>query len=395
MNHSGRINVTWVTTALGTGGAEMMLCALIAAGDVSRFRHSVISLTSGGKYTAQLESMGVEVRSLGMKPGRPGLIALFKLARAVRRSAPDVLMGWMYHGDFAALLGRWLGGRKIPVIANVRQSLDSLAHEKRGSALLIRLLARLSSSFAAIVYNSQRSAAQHEALGYDKSKTKLIFNGVNTRTFVPSPDARSAIREELGVPDQALLVGRIGRNHPMKDHATFLDAAGLVALESPEVHFVLAGTGVDPSDPCLARRAGQSDLSGRVHLLGERHDLPRLTAALDVACSSSAFGEGFPNVIAEAMACAVPCVATDSGDSAFVLGDPGRIVPPKDAPKLAGALLELLRHSPEQRALIGASLRRRVLENFSLDAALRNFEQLFTRNADAPAAIPEEKPCVA
>ncbi len=395
MSHPHVTRVTWVTTGLGSGGAEMMLCALIAGSDAARFRHSVISLTPGGKYVAQLEGMGVEVCTLGMKPSRPGLIALAKLARAVRRTRPDVLMGWMYHGAFAALLGRWLAFKSIPVIANVRQSLDSLANEKRGSAMVIRLLARLSHCFTAVVYNSRRSATQHETLGYDPSRTVLVLNGVNTVTFTPSPLERSGVRAELGLPEEALLVGRIGRNHPMKDHATFLDAAGLVAREMPGVHFVLAGTGVEPSDPRLARRSAQPDLSGCVHLLGERHDLPRLTAALDVACSSSAFGEGFPNVIAEAMACAVPCVATDIGDSAFVLGEAESIVPPGNADRLAGALLALLRQSPEQRALVGERLRRRVLENFSLDSALRGFEQLLTRGTPAPTAEPEEKPCVA
>jgi glycosyltransferase involved in cell wall biosynthesis len=395
MSQQRKINVTWVTTGLGSGGAEMMLCALIAASDTARFRHTVIALTAGGKYVAQLEGLGVGVASLDMKPGRPGLIALFKLARAVRRSAPDVLMGWMYHGNLAALLGRWLAFRRIPVIAGVRQSLDSLANEKRGSAMVIRLLAKLSSRFEAIVYNSQRSAGQHEALGYDKSKSVLIPNGVNTGAFAPSPDARSLIRAELGVPDGTLLVGRIGRNHPMKDHATFLDAAGLVALEMPEVHFILAGTGMEPSDPGLARRAARTDLSGRVHLLGERHDLPQLTAALDVACSSSAFGEGFPNVIAEAMASAVPCVATDIGDSAFVLGPDGSIVPPRDARLLADALLRLLRLPPDHRSQLGQSLRRRALGNFSLESALRRFEDLFMRGAPAPASNPKAKTCVA
>lgn len=395
MNPEGRINVTWITTGLGTGGAEMMLCALIAASDATRFRHSVISLIAGGKYAAQLEGMGVDLCTLGMKPGRPGPVALLKLARAVRHSAPDVLMGWMYHGAFAALLARWLSLRPIPVVANVRQSLDSLANEKRGSAIVIRLLAKLSGCFSAIVYNSRRSAAQHEALGYDGSKSAVILNGVNTGTFIPSAAARSAIRAELGLPDTALLVGRIGRHHPMKDYATFLDAAGLVSRERPQVHFVLAGTGVEPSDPELARRAARSDLSGRVHLLGERHDLPRLTAALDVACSSSAFGEGFPNVIAEAMACAVPCVATDVGDSAFVLGDGGGIVPPKSPGALAEALLERLRQSPEERALAGERLRQRALESFSLASAIGSFERLLACRVPASAAKPEDRPCAA
>ena len=203
------------------------------------------------------------------------------------------------------------------------------------------------------------------------------------------------MRSELGVPPDALLVGRIGRNHPMKDYATFLDAAGLVARELPQVHFVLAGAGVEPSDPALAQRAAQPDLSGRVHLLGERHDLARISAALDVASSSSAFGEGFPNVIAEAMACAVPCVATDIGDSAFVIGDAGALVPPKDADALAGALLRMLRMPDDERRALGKTARERVMHSFSLTSAISSFEQIFSRRDDARLSTLEEKPCAA
>jgi glycosyltransferase involved in cell wall biosynthesis len=369
----------------------MMLWQIISHGSRERFHHSVISLTPGGKYAPMLEDIGVKVVSLNMKPGRPGPVALFKLAHSVRRLAPDVIMGWMYHGVFAALLARWSLFKNVPVIANVRQSLDSLANEKRGSAMVIRLLAKVSHRFTNIIYNSRRSAQQHEALGYDKSKTQIIFNGVDTQSFTASDDARRAIREELGLPQDALLVGRIGRNHPMKDHATFLDAAAILARENPKVHFVLAGTGVDASDPALAAHAAVS----RAHLLGERHDLPRLTAALDVACSSSAFGEGFPNVIAEAMACSVPCIATDIGDTAHVLGGGGALVPPKDVKALAGALREAFMLSPDHRRALGAASRERITRSFSLASAITSFETLFPHRPGSEPLTLGEKPCVA
>jgi glycosyltransferase involved in cell wall biosynthesis len=132
-----------------------------------------------------------------------------------------------------------------------------------------------------------------------------------------------------------------------------------------------------------------------VHLLGERHDLPRLNAALDVACSSSAFGEGFPNVIAEAMSCAVPCVATDIGDTAFVLGDAGALVPPKDEPALAVALLKMLRLSADQRRALGEAGRERVMRSFSLTSAIANFENLFARQMSAQPSTLKDEPCVA
>ena len=396
MTGDNRLHVVWVTTGLGSGGAEMMQYKIVAAGDALRFRHSVISLTAGGKYVEKLEALGVEVITLGMKPGRPGPLALLRLVRAVWRLKPDVLMGWMYHGDLVALVARWFLRKPVPVIANVRQSLDSLADEKRGSAMVIRLLAKLSKRFEAIVYNSQRSAVQHEGFGFDAIKTALIPNGVDTAGFNPSEEARTALRAELGLDSQTLIVGRVGRNHPMKDIPTFLDAAGLVAAESPEVRFVLAGAGMDESDETLAARIAKPDLAGRVHLLGERHDLPQLTAAFDVACSSSAFGEGFPNVIAEAMACAVPCVATDVGDTAFVLGEGGVTVPPKDAAALARELRRMLKLSRAERMIIGESGRRRVLNDFSLTSAVGSFEKLFMRGGTQTAAIkPEKSPCAA
>ncbi|HEY2572928.1 MAG TPA: glycosyltransferase [Verrucomicrobiaceae bacterium] len=395
MNSRGKIHIVWITTGLGSGGAEMVLFSLIAAADPARFRHSVISLTPGGKYEGKLRERGIEVTSLGMRPGRPGPIALFRLALAIRRISPDVLMGWMYHGAFAALLARRISFRSVPVIANVRQSLDSLANEKRGSAMVIRMLSVLSSQFSAIVYNSRRSADQHESLGYDRSRRVIIPNGVDTQSFAPSTGARAALRHELGLPEDALLVGRIGRNHPMKDYPSFLKAADLVSRENSAVHFVLAGAGVERSDAMLAECLEKMSAPERVHLLGERHDLPRLTSSLDIACSSSAFGEGFPNIIAEAMACGICCVATDVGDSARLLGEEGRVVPPKDSSEMARAILAWLQWPPESRASIGERLRRRAAMNFSFDAALEKFARLWTRDPCATGVQPEENPCAA
>lgn len=395
MSASPKVHVLWVTTGLGAGGAEMMLCGLAGSMDAGRFRHSVVSLTSGGKYAARLRDIGADVFELDMKPGRPGPGALLRLAGIIRRSHPDVIMGWMYHGNLAALLARVMVLSSTPVIANVRQSLDSLADEKRGSAMVIRILAKLSRGFRAIIYNSQRSVGQHEALGYNRSRSVLIPNGINTGLFVPSPESRAALRKELGLEPDAKLVGRVGRFHPMKDHACFFEAAAAVSREMPSVHFVLAGDGVTPSCTELSELAGKLENPSHVHFLGERPDVPSITAALDVACSSSAYGEGFPNVIAEAMSCGVPCAATDVGDTAFVAGPDARIVAPRNPGALAGAMLDLLRLPDAARHEISERVRRRMEENFSLKSARAAFEQIINRHASRSAANLEKTPCAA
>ncbi|HRH97669.1 MAG TPA: glycosyltransferase, partial [Prosthecobacter sp.] len=156
--------VLWITTGLGSGGAEMMLAQLIRG--LPKFQHVVISLTSGGKHATALREAGVEVHSLDMPAGRPTLRSLWRLFRIVRQTRADILMGWMYHGCFAAVLARFMRFKRVPMIWNVRQSLYDLKHEKRGSALVIRALAWLSWLPQRITYNTQTGARQHESLGY-------------------------------------------------------------------------------------------------------------------------------------------------------------------------------------------------------------------------------------
>lgn len=368
----------FLVTALGSGGAEMMLTQLLTHLDPKRFAPQVISLIDGGKHEEALRAAGVPVHSLGMVAGKPSLKSLLKLRTLVRQIQPDLLVGWMYHGNLAATLASWIGHR-APVLWNVRQSLYSLALEKRGSAMVIKLLARLGFNPRSILYNSAVSARQHEAIGYPAAKTMLIPNGFDTTKFMPDDAARASVRAELGLPSDALLIGRFGRHSAMKDYPTFIEAMKLL----PHAHAIVAGTGTTelPASP-------------RVHFLGERMDLPRLTAALDIACSSSAFGEGFPNVVAEAMCCGVPCVVTDVGDSAWLLNNAGKVVASGDPAALAAALNAIIAMPLQERAALGLAGRQRILEHFALPAVVRQFESLLSASP-TPHSSPSPLPCAA
>lgn len=363
-------HVLWITTGLGTGGAEMMLVQLIAG--LKDCEHTVISLTGGGKHVAPLQAAGTTVHSLDMPAGKPTLGAIVKLFRFSRAARPDVIMGWMYHGCLAAQIAKVAAGGEI--VWNIRQSLYDLKLEKRGSALVIRALARLSRLPAVITYNSSVSARQHEALGYRQDKTRLIPNGFDTEKWQPSTRQ----------PSQPLRVGRFGRYTAMKDFPTFLEAAAIMARQVPDVRLVLAGTGVDANNAELTETIRRLHLESNVDLLGERHDLPALTASLDLAVSSSAFGEGFPNVVGEAMACAVPVVATEIGDTAWVMGETGRRVPARNPESLAAAAIEILTSPPEKMEEIGQRGRLHIIKHFSLSSVLRQFRSVI----QCPSAEP-------
>ena len=209
------------------------------------------------------------------------------------------------------------------------------------------------------------------------SRTQVIPNGFDPTAFRPDPDSRIAFRAELGLPPDTPLVGMVARVDPQKDHRTFVAAAARLHARLPNVHFVFCGNG---SEKAIAELTGWIERDGLrqvCHVLGERNDIPRVAAALDVATLSSAFGEGFPNVLGEAMACEVPCVATDVGDSAYVLGDSGRIVPPRDPDALAGAWGELLTAGDDVRKALGQRGRRRIVDNFSISRVARSYEAAY------------------
>ena len=375
--------VAFLITALGSGGAEMMLTQLITNLDRTRFAPEVITLIPGGKHTDILRAAGIPVHDLGMVAGKPSLASLLKLRSLTKQIAPDLLVGWMYHGNLAATLASWIDHR-APVIWNVRQSLYSLAFEKRGSAMVIKALAYLDRNPQHILYNSQISARQHEAIGYDATKTVLVPNGFNTESFKPDASARASVRQELGLPPDAILIGRFGRNSAMKDYPTFIDAMKLV----PNAYAIIAGVGTDELKPFIL-------YTSSFILLNERHDLPRLTAALDIACSSSAFGEGFPNVVAEAMCSGVPCVVTDVGDSAWLLQAAGKVVPPNDAQALAAALNEVIALPSHERHALGERGRQRIMDHFSLPAVVSQFESLLSPVHPSSFILHPSSPCVA
>jgi glycosyltransferase involved in cell wall biosynthesis len=294
----------------------------------------------------------------------------------VKRLNPDILQGWMYHGNLFVQLVGFLLRQKVPSVWNVRQSLYNLRHEKFRTSIVIRLCAKLSHYPAKIIYNAQTSAIQHEALGYCEKKRMIIPNGFDTEQFRPSREARGQIRKELELSPSTFLIGLISRYHPSKGHQNFLRAAAQLVKDCPEVHFVLAGRGVDHNNEILMKSIRELCLEGRVHLLGERTDTARVTAALDLATSTS-FSEGFPNSIGEAMACGVPCVVTDVGDSAWIVGDTGVVVPPGAHRALAAAWRDLVEIGVEGREDLGAAARNRIRERFNLRAMVAQYEELY------------------
>lgn len=373
---SRRIKVLHIINDLSLGGAEMMLYKLISSSDREQFSSAVVSLRNRGSLHQRIRELDVDVSSIGMNNPVDCPAAAWRLSRLVRELNPDVIHGWMYHGNLAAHFAAACFPARVPALWSIRQSIYSLKHEKKATRLAIRLGARFSARADAIVYNSRVSAAQHGAIGYRAQNSRVIPNGFDTENFAPSNESRQSVRAELGVPEHTILVGMVGRFHPAKDHQTFLQAASLLCKSRQTSQIVLCGKNVEPDNQHLVNLIARLGLQRKVYLLGERNDMERLIPAFDVAVSSS-FEEGFPNVIGEAMSAGVPCVVTDISDLPWVVGDTGMVVPPKSPESLATALRTMIELSDEARRKMGQAARRRVMQKFQLRKIRRLYEDLY------------------
>lgn len=371
------LRVVHLITGLSTGGAEMMLLKLLQAADPARLQGAVIALVAGGELAGPIADLGVPVADLGLRRGALDPRALPRLLRLLRQWRPDLLQTWLYHADLLGALARpWLG--PVPLLWNLRQSNLDAVRSKRGTRLVVRLCAPLSHwAPRQILCCSEQTRAVHQALGYDATRMMVIPNGFDLTRFRPDPDAGPALRRELGLPATTPLIATAARFDPQKDLPNLFAALARLADAVPTVRLLLCGQQLDADNAILAGWIRAAGVGGRVHLLGPRQDIARLFAGCDLVVSAAAYGEGFPNIIGEAMACGTPCVVTAVGDSAAIVGATGAVVPPRDAAALAGALERLLRRDAGARADLGAQARARVAAQFALPAIAARYTEVY------------------
>jgi glycosyltransferase involved in cell wall biosynthesis len=372
------IKVVHIINGLETGGAELVLLRLLVNADRSRFEMNVISLTGDGPIGERMRRSGIHVHCLGMSVGLPNPLAVLQLAQLLRRERPDIVQTWLQQGDLVGSVAGRMAGVGV-ILWNIRHSTLHPKFIKRRTRIISRLCAMLSPILPdGVVCCSESARDEQLKLGYCAKKMVVIPNGVSANNFCPDAGARAAVRRELGIPEQSILFGTAGRYHPQKDHRNLVKAASEIIAQRSDTIFALCGDHVTEASLELKRLIDATGHPEHFRLLGRRDDMPRFMAALDVCISASCFGEGFPNVVAEAMSSAVPCVVTDVGDSALIVGETGKVVPPERPDLLAHACLQLAQAGTKERARLGAEARMRITEQFGLARMVSRYEDLYT-----------------
>ncbi|MGB3797864.1 MAG: glycosyltransferase [Alteraurantiacibacter sp.] len=359
------MKVLHVITGLNVGGAENMLAKLIEQGGTDT--PEVLSLLPPGPIAERITACGVKVHSLDMRRGFAGPAAILRLARMAQAIAPDLIHGWMYHGNLAASFARRRMQRKVPLVWNIRHSIPDLAMESRQTRILLKLSARISRGPEAIVYNAHVSRAQHEAIGYSRTRGIVIPNGFDTARFTASPQAHAAGKTAFKFDDGAFRIACIARLHPMKDHARLVEAVAAARQRGCDIHLVMVGHGLEEPHTDLQQLIESRLPGNRISTCGARFDVADWLGGMDLLAVPSAWGEAFPNVIGEALACEVPVVATDVGDSARIVAEHGLIIPPNDTRAMTEAILAMAARPAAERKEMGRAGRDRVVQDFALE----------------------------
>lgn len=372
------MKVVHIITNLGQGGAEAMLEKLIACarGQEPELQHEVISLRELAVVGPRLQAAGVSVHALGMGGVLNTVTGFFRLVARLRQQPRDaVIQTWMYHADLLGGLAGWLSGRRR-IVWNVRQTGVERRNVGVATFLVIRACALVSRWLPrTIVCCADSARVVHVKLGYDDRKCVVIANGFDTGQFCPNQAVRADVRARLGFTAEHRVIGTVARLDPQKDHRTLALAAGEICRLHPEARFLWVGRDVD-SSASLTELLDKQGISEKVVRLGQQSDVATLLCAMDAFCLSSR-AEGFPNVLGEAMSCALPCVTTDAGDSRRLLGDDRWVVSTEAPAKLAQALSTMLAFNEQQSQALGARNRQRIQQHFGIETAWHLYRAVY------------------
>jgi glycosyltransferase involved in cell wall biosynthesis len=371
------MKILHVITGLNDGGAEGVLYRLCKHDN--RCQHIIISMMDEGKFGPLLKDIGIEVHCLNMPQGRLSISGLWRLLKLIFNNKPDVVQTWMCHADLiGGLVARFAGIRHV--FWNVRHTTLELGKSKRSTIWVVKACTFISGWVPRkIVYCAHKAKAAHEAIGYKKGKAEIIANGFDFTQFSIDSFSRAAFRSELGLNNDISLIGMVARYHSDKDHINLIKALCLVKKANYNFKLVLIGRDLNAKNQTLLNHIRDNQLMKNVILLGQRTDIPTVMNGLDLHILSS-IGEAFPNVVAEAMACGTPCVVTNVGDAALIVGESGWIVPPKEPQSLANSIMQAFQEKQiNQQAwlLRKEACRSRIVDNFSMEKMIKGYRRVW------------------
>lgn len=367
--------IVHIISDLGSGGAERSLFKLAESNLKNKYDFSVICLKGDGMYVKKLRHLGIHVMVLNINFFN-FFFKLFALGLCLNKLRPQIIQGWMYHGNLAALIGKYMLLSKPKLIWNIRHSLHSISYEKKTTQAIIYINKICSQAANLIIYNSANSLTQHNQYGFSKSLSSVIENGFEEKIELDSM-VRTQIRNKYKFQESCVVIGHVARFHPMKGHELFVKSVLPILEENPDVAILMIGRNIDWKNSYLTMQIPK-DLHHRFTLLGEVDNAAQLMNAMDIFALSSLWGEGFPNVLGEAMLLQIPCIANNIGGCDEIMGDTGVLVDvPCSNNEWSSLLTNFILMSQEARSKYGKRGRDRVINAFSFSRTRDMYDQVY------------------
>ncbi len=374
------MRIVHIITGLGDGGAEHTLFKICKYDNINK--HIVISLKGPGKYFSLLNKLGIKVYCLNIKFF--SFHKIFFLIKLLSDLKPNVVQTWLVHADFLGGITARLAGIKN-IIWNIRYSNFEIGKAKLTTILIIKILAKLSLFIPrSIIINSKRAKKIFTIEGYDKKKLKFIPNGFDLSILKPQKFQKISFKKKIRIKKLLPLIGNVARYDKKKDHLNLLNALSLIKEKNINFFCTLVGSNIDKKNFSLISEIKRLKLSNNVRLLGQNDNILQVMNGLDIFVQSSSYGEGFPNVVAESMACGTPCIVTDVGDAGLIIGKTGWVVPPNNPNNLAKAIekaLNEMRTKNWNKRRNKARLR--IKENFNISKMLQSYNEVWSKTQSA------------
>ena len=369
------MKIAHIITSLDDGGAEHTLFKICKY--ENRNEHLVISLKDSGKYYKPIKNLGIKIFCLNFS--KWSIFKFFHLIKILKQTKPDVLQTWLVHSDFiGSFAGKLAGIHNI--VWNIRYSNFNIKSANLITIILVKILAIMSFYFPKlIIINSIKAKKIYIKNGYDEKKLKFIPNGFDLSILKFNNKKKKIFQKKIRIKKNTVTIGNVARFNPKKDHLNLIKALSIIRSENINFQSILVGTNINKKNKKLISEIKNLKLQENIKLLGQKNDISKVMSSIDIYVQSSSYGEGFPNVLAEAMACKIPCVATDVGDASHIIGNSGWIVPAKNPYKLAKAIKKAiyenkLKKKWRQR---GIKARNIIRLNFSIEKMILSYIEIW------------------
>ena len=370
------MKIVHIITSLNDGGAEHTLYKICKYDKNNE--HLVISLKGPGKYYSLLKKIGVNVYYLNIK--FYSINKFFSLVSLIRFLKPNIVQTWLIHADFLGGIAAKLAGIKN-IIWNIRYTKIKFGKSKHTSVMIIKILSYLSFSIpSSIVVVSKIAKKIYQMEGYDKKKFIYIPNGYDISLLKSDKIKRKTFRNKIKIKKNTILIGNVARYDPKKDHANLLKALSILKLTNSNFLCILVGARMNKNNIELNSLIKKLNLSDKVKLLGQNKNIPEIMNGIDIYVQSSSYGEGFPNVVAEAMSCGTPCIVTDVGDASYIVDKIGWVVPPNDEIRLSKIIDRIANQIGTNKwKKRSKDARLRIKQNFNIKKMIGSYNKLWTK----------------